>query len=105
MSLFPPNISDALLSLAPDASWSHNGDYESIVWCSDEVAQPTKRQVNAELKRLAAAYEGSLYRRNRAPEYPPIGDQLDDLFHAGLFSAEMSIRIQEVKDRFPKADN
>ncbi len=52
-----------------------------------------------------------VYRFNRVmgetpdPEsvrYPDIGDQLDDLFHKGAFSAEMSAKIQAVKDQYPK---
>lgn len=42
------------------------------------------------------------YRTDRAAEYPPIGDQLDALFHAGVFPAEMATQIQAVKDKYPK---
>ena len=42
------------------------------------------------------------YQRKRVVEYPPIGDQLDDLYHAGLFSEEMMERIKEIKDKYPK---
>jgi len=38
----------------------------------------------------------------RARQYPPIGDQLDALFHAGVFPAEMAAEIQAVKDKYPK---
>ena len=38
----------------------------------------------------------------RASEYPAIGDQLDALFHAGAFPAEMTAQIQAVKDNNPK---
>ena len=38
----------------------------------------------------------------RSQEYPPIGDQLDDLFHKGAFSAEMTAKLQAVKDAYPK---
>jgi len=38
----------------------------------------------------------------RMDHYPPIGDQLDDLFHAGLFSEEMAAKIQAIKDKYPK---
>lgn len=97
-----PDLGDALLSLAPDASWSHSGNYESIVWYSDGIAKPTKRQVNAELKRLVKEYEAHEYRRKRASEYPPIGDQLDDLLKQGAFSDEMRAKLQSVKDKYPK---
>lgn len=43
------------------------------------------------------------YAQKRAAEYPSIGDQLDALFHAGVFPAEMAAQIQAVKDKYPKA--
>jgi hypothetical protein len=42
------------------------------------------------------------YAEKRASEYPSIGDQLDALFHAGVFPAEMAAQIQAVKDKYPK---
>lgn len=35
-------------------------------------------------------------------KYPSIGDQLDALFHAGVYPKEMSDKIQAVKDKYPK---
>lgn len=52
----------------------------------------------AERARLAAIP----YTEKRAAEYPPIGDQLDALFHAGVFPAEMAAMIQAIKDKYPK---
>jgi hypothetical protein len=43
------------------------------------------------------------YSVNRIREYPSIGDQLDALFHAGVFPPEMAAQIQAVKDRYPKS--
>lgn len=42
------------------------------------------------------------YARDRVSEYPSIGDQLDALFHAGVFPADMAATIQAVKDKYPK---
>jgi hypothetical protein len=42
------------------------------------------------------------YSELRAKKYPSVGDQLDDLFKAGLFSEEMAAKIQAVKDKYPK---
>jgi len=97
-----PNLNDALVSLAPDAAWSHNGDYASIVWYSDDIKQPTKRQVASELARLTGEYNAQEYRRRRAGAYPSIGDQLDDLLKQGAFSDEMRAKLLAVKERFPK---
>ena len=45
------------------------------------------------------------YQRLRVREYPSIGDQLDALFHAGVFPEEMAQQIQAVKDKYPKEAN
>ena len=42
------------------------------------------------------------YVTKRLHEYPSIGDQLDALFHAGVFPEEMAAQIQAVKDKYPK---
>ena len=42
------------------------------------------------------------YSEKRQLEYPPIGDQLDALFHAGVFPEEMEAQLQAVKDAHPK---
>ena len=43
-----------------------------------------------------------LYKKQRRPLYPGIGDQLDDLYKQGVFSADMTAKIKKVKDDFPK---
>ena len=42
------------------------------------------------------------YKDKRVVEYPSIGDQLDALFHAGVFPEEMASQIQAIKDKYPK---
>lgn len=54
---------------------------------------------NAAVEALVAS---KAYIDNRLAEYPSIGDQLDALFHAGVFPAEMAATIQAVKDAHPK---
>ena len=49
-----------------------------------------------------AALALTKYQRDRAAEYPPIGDQLDALFHAGVFPADMAAALQAVKNKYPK---
>ena len=48
---------------------------------------------------IPVAYD---YRTLRANAYPPIGDQLDDLFRQGAFSPEMAATLQAVKTAHPK---
>jgi hypothetical protein len=59
-------------------------------------------QFRLEVDRLQFEYDAQQYARARVQEYPSIGDQLDALFHAGVFPPEMAAQIQAVKDRYPK---
>ena len=57
-------------------------------------------KIAAEITKLQAAHAATQYRRDRV--YPPIGDQLDDLFRQGAFSPEMAAQLQAVKTAHPK---
>ena len=39
---------------------------------------------------------------NRREAYPNIGDQLDSLYHAGVFPEDMTAKIKAIKDKYPK---
>ena len=98
-------VLEAIKSLQSYASFAvRNNDYNTLEWFDDPsvVPIPTREEVEAEHERLKAKYEAEEYQRKRAVEYPPIGDQLDALFHAGLFPPEMAAQIQAIKDRYPK---
>ena len=60
-------------------------------------------EVSYDAAAAQALVDANAYKASRATEYPAIGDQLDDLFHAGLFSDEMMAKIQAIKDKYPKA--
>lgn len=51
-----------------------------------------------------AALAATEYQRQRAAEYPAIGDQLDALFHAGVFPVDMAATLQAVKTKYPKPE-
>ena len=44
------------------------------------------------------------YKDDRRDEYPPIGDQLDALFHHGAFPDDMAATLQAVKDKYSKPE-
>ena len=58
-------------------------------------------KVVEEIKRLETIFKDTQYQRDRAEEYPQIGDQLDFIFHNGLAKWKTDI-VQPVKDKFPK---
>lgn len=49
-------------------------------------------------------YATENYRGLRVGGYPPIGDQLDALYKAGVFPQEMAEQIAAVKLKYPKAN-
>ena len=51
---------------------------------------------------VEAYIDANAYKQLRAREYPPIGDQLDALYKAGVFPAELAAQIKAVKDKYPK---
>lgn len=106
-------ISEAICELRPGAQFSvvgHSldkdgqGGLRCVKWSSVNTTQePSAEEVIAKIEELKSRWEASQYQRKRAPEYPSIGDQLDDLFKAGVFSDAMAAKIQAIKDKYPKA--
>ena len=98
----------AVESLVPKGT-----EFENIVdreggritkWKSPEVPQPSEESIQAKLKELEADFNAKKYQRDRLHEYPPIGDQLDALYHAGVFPKEMADKLKAVKDKYPKPE-
>ena len=101
--MYKPFTSFALERLRPKATWEMvDEDYDKLTWTDNKQSKPTKEEVEAEAEKILQEYATLEYQRKRVVEYPPIGDQLDDLYHAGLFSEEMMERIKEIKDKYPK---
>jgi len=96
-------VFDALKSLRPGCRIVVVGNtYEGVQWLDDTQEKPSKAEVEAEVARLQAEYDAQKYARNRAAEYPPIGDQLDALWKGGDAAAEMLATVQAVKAKYPK---
>ena len=93
-----PEKFDAALSLVGgEVTW--NG--EEMLYHSGQTP-PSDAAIDAELKKLQDEWIAQEYARTRQPLYPDIGDQLDDLYHAGAFSADMTAKLKKVKDDNPK---
>lgn len=73
-----------------------------------EIYYQNKTQITAEEANQLAEIakqkfcDSFSYAEKRAMEYPSIGDQLDALFHAGVFPESMAAQIKAVKDKYPK---
>jgi|TARA_B110001454_G_scaffold200204_1_gene205625 hypothetical protein len=96
----------ALLSLRPNSQFDlrTTEGVQVLTWNDKEQTEPTQVEIDTEIIRLQAEFDAQEYARNRKPEYPDIGDQLDDLYHKGAFSDEMAVKIKAVKDAHPKPE-
>ena len=56
--------------------------------------------ITAKATELQAAYDAKAYARSRATAYPPITDQLDQIYHEGVDAWKATILA--VKEEFPK---
>lgn len=84
--LIPANATTIECTLNDKDGFTKNFNETTSTWEYREIPAPIPRT----------------WYQNRITEYPKIGDQLDALFHAGVFPAEMAAAIQAVKDKYPK---
>jgi hypothetical protein len=94
----------AIQSLVPGAEVSVAVHDDSVIWIDPDYPLITDEQIAAEQARLQMIHDWHEYRRNRAAEYPTIQEQLDALYHAGVFPLEMAARIRAVKEKYPAPD-
>jgi len=94
---------EAILSLTPNAEFECQDDV-IVVWHSDDITQPTDDEINAEQVRLQTEFDNKQYQRDRAVEYPAIGEQLDYIYHNGLEAWKTDI-IQPIKEAHPKPES
>lgn len=80
---------------------------KKFVWSPDNpegTLVDMTAEEQAEIDAMVAAKPPAvpMWSKQRRANYPSIGDQLDDLFKQGMFTNEMSAKIQAVKDKYPK---
>ena len=66
------------------------------------VVELDESKIKTEQDKLEKEFSDQAYARTRQSLYPDIGDQLDDLYKQGAFSASMAAKIKKVKDDNPK---
>ena len=70
----------------------------------------SEEEITAEVTKMQAEFDALEWARNRASEYPPMDEQLDQLYHdidAGKFGADAKtgswfVGITSVKNAYPK---
>ena len=75
-----------------------------IVDMTSEEIEARKKEVDHYEKVTKVEKEKVRYKFERMSNYPAIGDQLDALYHAGVFPKEMADKIKAVKDANPKPE-
>ena len=94
------DIMSAILAINPKAVVSvENDDVSKITWLHGTTPIPTS-DILAKQKELITDYNSKEYQRKREFEYPPIAEQLDDLYHNGIDGWKKTIKA--VKDKYPK---
>jgi hypothetical protein len=80
--------------------------YPQVVTIDDSVGAMDQhgKLVDIDMDLVNNWKDPNQYKYNRKSEYPSIGDQLDALFHAGVFPPEMAAQIQAIKDKYPKPE-
>ena len=77
--------------------------YSNVTVIDGDVAYDKDgNEVEIDQSKIDAWVDPDEYKFKRQFEYPDIGDQLDALYHAGVFPEDMANKIKAVKDKFPK---
>ena len=98
------DIARALTELVPNGEFRViDNDINQITWLEGNTEScPTKEQIETKMSELDAYDAANTHQEKRRFKYPNIGDQLDDLYKQGAFSADMTAKIKAVKDKYPK---
>ena len=98
--MMKPKIIDAIRELVGGRVSGPVDSYKPNLWDGQKL--PSKSKIDSKLADLVTDWGKKEYIMKREIAYPPIGDQLDDLYHKGAFSTEMAAKLKKVKDDFPK---
>jgi hypothetical protein len=98
---------ETLTELYPDEKWRYMDETETLDFNNlkfENNFTPEKAKIKEKFDVKIVEIENNIkatqYQRDR--QYPPIGDQLDALYHAGVFPKEMADKLKAVKDKHPK---
>ena len=102
-------IEKAILKINPNAEFSVNAnDINQITWLNGTTPIP-KADIEAKMADMANEPEQSAYVEQRRNDYPPIGDQLDMLWHSIDQNPELKQKyfdfyeaVKQVKVKYPK---
>ena len=104
-------IIEAIQKINPSAEVTVRGNDINtceIEWHNGTTPIP-KADIQAKMVEVQAEYDANQYQRDRAIDYPPIGDQLDMIWHTIDKDAELQHKfydfyqtVKKTKVKFPK---
>ena len=106
-------IIEAILKINPNAKVVVTGDDKDInsnvIEWIDGTTPISVSDIQAKMAELQAEYDANQYQRDRATAYPPIGDQLDMIWHTIDKDDELQHKfydfyqtVKKTKVKFPK---
>ena len=90
-----------ILSLRPNADFTMNLDYDSLVWLDKVQVKPTEKEYNDAVTAWQANYDAQEYARNREAEYPSIAELTVALYDTDD-KAAIDAKRAAVKAKYPK---
>lgn len=107
----PPNVDLAAYITSSEPSVIAEIDYKEAEWAAlepktREIQDPMTGEtttVDIDKSEVVRPEIPDYYAKRRA-EYPPVGDQLDAQWKGGDDAAAMLLKIQAVKDKYPKPE-
>ena len=80
-----------------------HGSGENLVTTDESGTEISldKTALEAEIKKIQAELDATKYQEDRRIAYPPIGDQLDYIYHNGIDKWKTEV-VDPVKKKYPK---
>lgn len=100
-----PSYANAILNINANAEFSMEYDESDnpkwdTLWFGENTTPISQEDIENKYQELKTNWEEKNYQDGRIKEYPPIEQQLDDIFHNGIDGWKET--IQAVKDKYPK---
>ena len=98
------DIAKAIKAINPSAQFKYsNEDFSTLEWLNG-TTPILQSDIEVKQTELQTAYDNNKYQRDRANEYPSIGDQLDMQYHDKVDgTTTWQDAVQAVKDKYPKS--
>ena len=100
-----PSYANAILNINANAEFSMEYDESDnpkwdTLWFSENTTPISQEDIETKYQELKTNWEEKNYQDDRIKEYPPLEEQLDDIYHNGIDGWKATIKA--IKDANPK---